>query len=752
MFGSLKTKLMLLVSALLFLAICVVGAFIYFDNLKRIETSLGERAVGIARTAATAINGDDHHAISMNIGGAGEMAELETMRKKLREIKATNNLQTDVYTYVKAWWVENSTDIVFVASSNTNPFEIKGQKMEAYMNKALTESQSGFTAIFTTINGEWITGYAPIKTKDGEVSGVVEVALETSREVAAAKKAFFVSVAIAAGIALLTGTILTFFVSVGIARPIVSLTDTTKSMADGNLKARATVNGRDEVAKLGNYFNNMAENLERSYKELENYSKNLEKMVEERTAEVVAGKKKIQKILNHIEQGILTFDQSLTIDTEFSAFLARFYGVEPNAIAGKNVVDFILPGTSLSADELNQANETLKSVVGENSIAWDFNSEHLPSEAAILIGNQRKIIALEWTPMVNDQDTTERLMLAMRDLTTQRELEAKMAAQKAANEKLMTMISEIVAQKRSSIGKYLDDAKSRVTAVESELAGSYNAATMFRELHTIKGGARLIKAKSLMNVAHLAEEPCQDLLKGENVNKNEFTASIVDLKRELDEYRHVFHNVLGGGGDSAAASDNESLTSMVGAQVATLKKAIEHNGCFFSSIKCHDGVTSWKKDVVADLGNIIMHGLNNSVDHGYLRPKSRGKPVTAVDLEVEARLEGDQVTVEIRDLGDGFNLEKIKDLAKQKGLTFTDNENGILDVLFADGLSTAESVSESSGRGVGLAAVKAMAAKLGGTVKLRRNQPRGATLQLSFPVGMVAETTTRDATLRPLAS
>jgi len=51
-----------------------------------------------------------------------------------------------------------------------------------------------------------------------------------------------------------------------------------------------------------------------------------------------------------------------------------------------------------------------------------------------------------------------------------------------------------------------------------------------------------------------------------------------------------------------------------------------------------------------------------------------------------------------------------------------------------------------------LAAVKAMAAKLGGTVKLRRNQPRGATLQLSFPVGMVAETTTRDATLRPLAS
>ena len=98
MFGSLKTKLMLLVSALLFLAICVVGAFIYFDNLKRIETSLGERAVGIARTAATAINGDDHHAISMNIGGAGEMAELETMRKKLREIKATNNLQTDVYT------------------------------------------------------------------------------------------------------------------------------------------------------------------------------------------------------------------------------------------------------------------------------------------------------------------------------------------------------------------------------------------------------------------------------------------------------------------------------------------------------------------------------------------------------------------------------------------------------------------------------------------------------------------------------
>ena len=733
MFSSLNTKLVLLVSGLLFVAISSVTFIIFLSSIERIEHNLGERALGIARTAATQIDGDVHERIAKNIAGAAKMPEFQQINEGLRRVKEANQLQTDIYTYIKTWWVE--TDYIsFLASSSSEPFRPdKGQDMQEENRIPLIEGRDGYSDIFSTINGEWITGFAPIKTKDGKVAGVVEVALSTANEVAEAKQEFLRSALMAALLALVVGVILTFMVSRSITQPIKNLIGVTKQMAAGDLKARATLTGKDEVARLGGDFNDMAANLERSYGELENYSKNLENMVAERTAEVVAGKKKIQKILEHIEQGILTFDASMAIDDEFSAFLATFYQVSPNSIAGANAVEFVFPEAGFSADEMNQTRETLHAVLGESSIAWDFNSDHLPREAQIVIAGEPKIIALEWTPMVDDDDNTERLMLALRDLTVQRQLEAKMEADKAQNERMMTMISELIANKRSAVAKFLADAQRRLEATIAALDTSYDPQEIFRDLHTVKGGARLLKTKALMNAAHLAEEPFSRMLKGEELPADQIRESLLALQQEVHAYIRVLDEVLGSAGDSSGVSGPEVLAGVVGSQAVVLKKTIEDHGCSLGTLVCADHVIHWNPEVLSDIADMIMHGLNNGVDHGYLRPRQRGKTLPDVDLRVEARLERDQVVIDILDAGDGFDLEKIKQIAIEKGLKMEDSPEGILETLFSDGVSTAESVSESSGRGVGLPAVRQTAEKLGGRVMMIPNQPRGAHLIVTLP-------------------
>ena len=75
----------------------------------------------------------------------------------------------------------------------------------------------------------------------------------------------------------------------------------------------------------------------------------------------------------------------------------------------------------------------------------------------------------------------------------------------------------------------------------------------------------------------------------------------------------------------------------------------------------------------------------------------------------------------------------------EKGILFGQDDDSILNTLFMDGVSTAETVTESSGRGVGLPAIKVIAANLGGEVSLSKNEPCGAKLTIQLPLVVAME-------------
>ena len=149
--------------------------------------------------------------------------------------------------------------------------------------------------------------------------------------------------------------------------------------------------------------------------------------------------------------------------------------------------------------------------------------------------------------------------------------------------------------------------------------------------------------------------------------------------------------------------------------------------------------TELDKTVVDDLLDPIMHCVRNSVDHGIEEPSVRvaaGKPETGT-LLLKAANEGNQIVIEIQDDGAGINVEKVRNKAISKGILhpnkiLTDQE--AYNLIFQPGFSTADKISNVSGRGVGLDVVRTMIEKLKGTVSVTSGAGKGSTFTIKLPL------------------
>lgn len=147
------------------------------------------------------------------------------------------------------------------------------------------------------------------------------------------------------------------------------------------------------------------------------------------------------------------------------------------------------------------------------------------------------------------------------------------------------------------------------------------------------------------------------------------------------------------------------------------------------------------KSIVEALYDPLTHLVRNAVDHGLETPEERirlGKP-RAGTVRLKAYHEGGYVNIDIIDDGKGIHIEKIKDRAIEKG--FADKadiaamgDREILQLLFKPGFSTAEKVTDISGRGVGMDVVKTNIEKLGGKIEVFTVQGAGTTFRLLMPL------------------
>ncbi|PAB61250.1 chemotaxis protein CheA [Anaeromicrobium sediminis] len=151
--------------------------------------------------------------------------------------------------------------------------------------------------------------------------------------------------------------------------------------------------------------------------------------------------------------------------------------------------------------------------------------------------------------------------------------------------------------------------------------------------------------------------------------------------------------------------------------------------------------TEVDRTVIDEIGDPLIHLIRNSIDHGIENPEERiknGKSEIGT-VKLIAYPDGNSVVIEVEDDGGGINIDKVKNKAKDNGLITeeqmsTIDDRDALQLLFKSGFSTADKISDISGRGVGLDVVKTKIESLGGAVEVQSTRLRGSKFIIRLPL------------------
>jgi two-component system chemotaxis sensor kinase CheA len=483
----------------------------------------------------------------------------------------------------------------------------------------------------------------------------------------------------------------------------------------------------------------------------------------------------IQSMLQNMPQGVLTVVAGNKVHPEYSAYLETIF--ETTSIADRDVMALVFASTSLGADTLSTIEVSIASCIGEDAMNYEFNSHLLVTEFELRMADGRvKSLELSWSPIVNEADVVEKLMLCVRDVT-----ELKRLANEASTQRReLEMIGEILSVSQEKFQDFMQTSlafveENRTLTAQASGPTAELITQLFRNMHTVKGNARTYGLGNLTNTVHEAEQTYDDLRKGQTTEWHPETLlqQLDSVRGLLDEYAKINDTKLGRKGpgrrgnvekflmvDKAQVAQSlEAMQSVDTNDVAAMRAALVETQKLLRRIgteRLHDtlgGVVESLPSLAKELGkeppvvglhdngilvrnqitgllkNLFTHLLRNAIDHGIETPAARlaaGKSaVGRIDLDVA--IAGDEFRMVLRDDGQGMALDRIRAIAAERGLVdasaaLTDEETAQL--IFLPGFSTAEVVTEVSGRGVGMDAVKGFLEREGGHVGVRFLGPK----------------------------
>lgn len=181
----------------------------------------------------------------------------------------------------------------------------------------------------------------------------------------------------------------------------------------------------------------------------------------------------------------------------------------------------------------------------------------------------------------------------------------------------------------------------------------------------------------------------------------------------------------------------ESVVSKFPRMIRDLSKKLDKKMELFMSGE----ETELDRTVVDEIGDPLMHLLRNAADHGLESAEvraQRGKPPVG-SIFLDAYQDGNNVVIEVRDDGSGIDVEKVKNKAIERGVITPEqgesmSEKDIINLLFHAGFSTAQKISDVSGRGVGLDVVKSKIESLSGEVEVKSVLGEGSTWIIRLPL------------------
>ncbi len=553
------------------------------------------------------------------------------------------------------------------------------------------------------------------------------------------------TVMLAVGGLILT-VLLTVLIQKGVVSRIIGLSRAVTDIgARHDLGARVPESGSDELRLLSREINGMLGTIA------------------EKTGQMTT-------ILTHINQGILMLDQDGVVRGETSTAFGKMTGV--SRADGRKIDDIVFGRTDLSNDARSQIDAFLGNSVGEDVLNFEANRDILPREVGFHSGVQRRYFETDWLPIVAPDDTVERVMLTLRDVT---ELKALKEATEKSREEVERLV-QIIGQPALAVDKFFQSASNYLGAIRETMSGVQAVSDLTdekrslirRSLHTLKGNARAMGFSFLTELVHEAEDKVFLLLAGAISSADglgELRQVLAEQTKAIDAELALYLGASarlqahGSGLSKEAQADNPlRLDEVVHRVVHFVDRTLQQSGKNDAQIKesyelkflalsllhetLSDYVKKWellasslavelnrKAPVVqlkSDIDMILtseaeralsdgmMHMVRNSLDHGF----KDGQIMPEIHLEIQ-KLPGGKVSMIYRDNGVGLNLAKIRSVAADRGNDVTNlSDNQIADLIFVDGVSTSDQVTDISGRGTGMAAVRSFFENLGGQCRV----------------------------------
>ena len=550
--------------------------------------------------------------------------------------------------------------------------------------------------------------------RDGQTLGIARASVPMSiidqqvkvvrgRVLVAALAALFISSIIAVGL------------SIGIARPIARLAAAARRIGEGQLDTRVEVTAGDEIGDLGKALNDMSGSL-----------KNMMGKLGTRNSEM-------RRVLDAVNQGLIVVGIDGRIGEERSLRIDEWFG----APAAGTELWTMLPKLS------ERDHDALR--MGWQQLAADF----LPAEILLLQLPKRtqcgdRMIELGYEPIPEGDQSCTRVLVVVSDVSLAVEAERKEEVQKDVLRLLGRSLRD-----RSAVVDFLVEADALVASVGT----SADLVEIKRKLHTLKGNCGLQGLHSIAALCHQIESSVEDEGRLSATECSKLVASWHFIRGEVDKFvstaqgimiddaeiADVIRDVLAAKPPKLIAARLASWTlapvqnalSLLGDRAEALADRLG-KGAIKVEVE-HDG-TRLAREALGPVFSALVHAVRNAVDHGIEEPQERTqaqKPVQPT-LTLSARHVGSQFLIEVADDGRGISWPRIADKLRSLGRPAATHEQ-LVEGLFLDGLSTADEVTDVSGRGVGMAALRDVVESLHGKIEVSSNQGQGTRLTCRFP-------------------
>ena len=749
---SVGTKILALLSILLIFSLTVVGVVSFRQTLNQeIEPLLGKRLEYAARTATLMLSGEKHEEIEKlwkTSGGAvASMPEYREVHKTLAILQRQNELTQDVVTLVPEAKGSDRFRVLVTSGEPAYPGRAWGQDKWA---KEVLESGIPLTTGFFRKEGAlWISGLAPIETKAGELVGVLRLDYRADQEVGIAKRDLALSLAVTAAMAFLLAMTLGVLLGRNLVRPMKQLAEAARQVSGGKWEVDLGEESRDETGVLRTAFRQMLSDLKRGRAELEDYSKNLERKVEERTAELHAANRLIASMLDSLGQGYLVTDRKGICLPVFSKACVSLLESEP---PGKPVWEV------LRQDD-RKFHEWMQ-------MAFD---EMIPFKDLVPLAPRKfqhsdssRVIELDYQPIRDESGRVHRIMV----ISTDRTREAA-AMREAEAERLFSRMVVSIAKNRDAFRMFLKEFQETLDASNRTLeSGAVKRDELFRQMHTLKGGAGVFGLETVRVAAHHAEDL---LAKGETPDVGLVRQAVALVSNSMNQFLEEQASWLRMGlsnvdrvievreklviefGKALASQGidqrlikifhREFLSSPAEGAFAhfdeVIQQAAEKLGKIITPIEFENGSVRILTSSYSALIGALVHAFRNAVDHGVEEPGERVMMGKQEAGRILVRFQaGERLGIEISDDGRGVDPSRIRAKLKKLGReseTANESDEAIIQHIFDAGFSTRDAVTEWSGRGVGMDAIRTEAERLGGSARVISVLGQGSKVLLDLP-------------------